>query len=113
MHIHVTAVENTAIVALHGRFLGDKDVDDFCEKIRECLENGNTKVVIDLTHVDYINSMGLGALIAGYLIAKNSGGLLAYASGNPRVNELLHLTKTDQTVPVFASVEDARNMLMG
>jgi anti-sigma B factor antagonist len=112
MDINETVTDGLATLALKGRFLGDKEADEFAEAIRNCLGKGNRKILIDLAGLDYLNSMGLGALLGGYLKTKRAGGLLVFANGNARVTELLSMTKTDTAVPVYATIEAAKKMLV-
>ena len=112
MHIIVEINHGLAVIAPQGRFLGDKDSDEFAETINRCIDQDNTRILIDLGALDYINSMGLGSLIAGFIKTKSAGGLLVFANGNARVNEMLQLTKTDTAIPVCASIAEAKTMLL-
>jgi anti-sigma B factor antagonist len=52
------------------------------------LVSSNKRVVLDLTRVDYIDSSGLGALVAVYMHATRSNCNLEIANPAPRVRDL-------------------------
>ena len=64
------------------------------------------RVVVDLSDVQFMDSSGLGALVA---LRKQMGsqGWLAVAGLRPAVATLLRLTRLDRVFPAFASVSDA------
>jgi anti-anti-sigma factor len=64
-------------------------------------------VVIDLTGVPYMDSAGLGVLLAHWSHARRSGGRFALAAISPRVMTIFEITHTDTTMPIFPSAEEA------
>jgi anti-anti-sigma factor len=53
------------------------------------------KIVLDLSNVTYVDSSGLGALLAVWTAAINKGCELEMANLNPRVEKLVEITKLD------------------
>lgn len=49
-------------------------------------------IVLDLTHLEYVDSMGLGTLVRLFVSCKSSGRRLELINLGPRVRELLGLT---------------------
>src|SRR5688572_27823055 len=72
-----------------------------------------TSVVLDLTHVPFIDSAGLGALIGGIRRVRESGGTVAIATGAPGVVRLLTTTGVAQLATVCDTVAEAANALSG
>jgi anti-sigma B factor antagonist len=64
---------------------------------------------LDLSAVDYIDSMGLGSLVKCFTSVKKAGGALKLLSLNKRNVELLLLTKLHTIFEVFGEEEDAVN----
>jgi anti-sigma B factor antagonist len=64
-------------------------------------------VVLDLTHVSYLDSSGLGAIVGLYVSAKREGGKLKLINLSPRVKELFSLTRL---APLFEGHEDMLGM---
>ncbi|MGI9279401.1 MAG: STAS domain-containing protein [Endozoicomonas sp.] len=70
------------------------------------IEDGKTDIVVDLTEVRFMDSSGLGALVAG--LKKLSGnGSFSLASAQPAVKDLFDLTSMDKLFKLHGSVDEA------
>ena len=63
--------------------------------------------ILDLTDVPYIDSAGLGMIVSHYVRCQGRGVRLFVAGVNPRVLQLLEMTKVDGFLPRIATVEEA------
>jgi len=108
LDIQESAREDIAILTLKGR-LAVGEASSVREKIQALAAAGHTRVVIDLSGVDYIDSTGLGALVICYTTLKKQGGALKLVNPNKRNLELLLLTKLHTIFEVFSEVQDAVN----
>ena len=81
------------------------------EHMRSVLEELNAScpaiIVLDLSRMDFICSMGLGAIIQGHLRSRHHSGQIRLVNPQPAVRELLETTRLTKLFPVFASVEEA------
>ena len=73
----------------------------------------NNRIVLNLAGVSYIDSGGLGTLVALYTTARSAGGTIKLASLTKRVGDLLQVTKLLTVFEVFeseagASIRSAR-----
>jgi anti-sigma B factor antagonist len=100
--------EGVTILALKGRITVG-EVTPVRDKITELVAAGHHQVVLDLQHVDYIDSTGLGNLVISYTQVKNAGGALKLLHLNKRNVELLALTRLHTVFEVFAEETDAVN----
>lgn len=73
----------------------------------EHLDNGCTSLIVDLSAVDYLDSSGLGTLVAGLKRSKEHGGQVILVSPKPRIVRVLEVTGLDQVFSILASVEEA------
>jgi anti-sigma B factor antagonist len=64
-------------------------------------------VLVDLSHVPFMDSAGLGALIGGIRRARENDGDVAVACDRPSLIRLLHTTGFDRIVPVRETIEEA------
>jgi anti-sigma B factor antagonist len=71
------------------------------------LERGQNQIVIDLSRVGFMDSSGLGVLVAGLKRAKERGGKLAVVSTQGSVQKVLSITGLDRVFQTFGSVEEA------
>jgi anti-sigma B factor antagonist len=66
-------------------------------------------VILDLEQTPYMDSAGLGLLMNAYVSAVNGGRAFLLAGVCERVHALLAMTKVDQVLRTFPSVEDAES----
>jgi anti-sigma B factor antagonist len=72
----------------------------------ELASSAASTVVIDLTHVSFIDSTGLSELVVGADQARSSGRAFAVVAG-PQVGELLRITGLATVMAVHRSLEEA------
>lgn len=95
------SVEDGSVVAL----AGDLDIvtsEDVKRRLAALLEDGNRKITVDMGEVDFIDSSGLGALVAVHQLASSKGSHLVVRSVPSRVQNLLRLTRLDRLLTVEA-----------
>ena len=91
-----------AVISLKGNLMGEPQTTQLREKVYGLLQEGFKKIVLDLKGVRWINSSGLGALIASLTSVKNKGGDLRLACLTDKVESVLVVT---QLVKVFKEYE--------
>ena len=79
------------------------------EKVSAVASAGRVNVLLNLQHVEYIDSTGLGALVICFTSLKKAGGALKLVNPNKRNVELLLLTKLHTIFEVFSDEQDAVN----
>jgi anti-sigma B factor antagonist len=78
------------------------------DAIGEAVKNGQPpRLVIDLEGVSFVDSTGLGSVIAALKMVRTSKGDLRLAAPNQQVRVVLELTTLDRVFPYYATVEEA------
>ncbi|MGH9869611.1 MAG: STAS domain-containing protein [Candidatus Polarisedimenticolia bacterium] len=114
MSIHVRACDNVRVVELHGDIaigrqlsrpldLQGHPMDDLRETIRGLLEQGHCRIVMDLRELRFIDSAGLGELVACRKRTLERGGDIVLVHPRKKVQELLVMTLLSE---VFRTFED-------
>jgi anti-sigma B factor antagonist len=105
----LTEREQDGIVILEpkGKIMGGPDATLLHERLYECIQEGKSRVVIDLAGVEWMNSTGLGILIQGYSTLKNGGGKLKLARVTEKIRSLLTITKLANVFEAHETVEEA------
>ncbi len=75
--------------------------------VAEVVEAGRALLVVDLAGVPFMDSSGLGALIAGLKQARKAGGELRIAAPTGPVVEVLSLMRLDRVLRPYESVDAA------
>jgi len=93
MEITKRLQDDVAVLAIAGRItLGEGNVT-LREIVRELLEQGNRKIVLNLAEVQYVDSSGIGELVKTHTTISNQGGKLKLSNLSSRVNDLLTITR--------------------
>ncbi|MCI0338955.1 MAG: STAS domain-containing protein [Acidobacteria bacterium] len=94
---------DVTILDVEGKILlGEGDVQ-LKRKIDECVERKETKVLLNLANVPYMDSGGLGEIVRSYTTVKRAGGDLKLINATKRISDLLTITKL---ITVFEVFED-------
>ena len=100
---------DVAIVDLSGRITLGEGSGLVRGTIKELTGAGSRNILLNLKDVTYIDSAGLGTLVAGFTSAQNQGASLKLAKLTSRFSEILHITKLVTVFDVFPTVEEAVN----
>jgi anti-sigma B factor antagonist len=65
------------------------------------------ELIIDFTGVPYIDSSGLGALVAAYVGAQKSARKLAFVAMNTQVKALIDMTHVSKLFKSYPTIKDA------
>jgi anti-anti-sigma factor len=83
-------------------------VPQFERMLREHLDQGTNKLVVDFGDVTYISSSGLRALLTARRLARSQGGDVKLCRLSPRVYEIFDMVGFTQVFGIYESVEAAR-----
>ncbi len=108
LEIRESTREEVVILSLKGR-LAVGESSSIRDKVNEEIAAGCFNVILDLTHVDYVDSTGLGSMVICFTSLKKKGGALKLVNPNKRNVELLLLTKLHTIFEVYTEVQDAVN----
>ena len=109
MHLALTERQIGAVTVLDlvGKLTIDHDAQRLKDKINSLIQQGRTQIVLNLTDVSYIDSGGLGQLVASYgSVAKTSGGLKLLGVSK-RNHDLLSITRLVTLFDAYDSEQEA------
>lgn len=101
--------EGIALMDLKGRITAGEDASAFRDAVEKFAAQGDAKLILNMLHVDYVDSTGLGAMVMCSTRIKTSGGIAKLVNVNRRNIELLVMTKIDTMFEVFDDESDAVN----
>lgn len=84
---------------------------EFDEKLKPLLVKPVKGVVMDLAHVDYISSSGLGSLLSVKKALLKIDGRLVFCNLKPAIKKLFDILKALPTENVFENLEEADHYL--
>ena len=86
-------VSGVTVVEIEGRIVLGEESNSFREKVKGLLSAGKKKIVLNLQNVSYIDSAGLGTLVATFHSARSQGATLKLANLGAKFKEVLQVTK--------------------
>ena len=86
-------IGDIAIVDFSGKITLGEGSSMLRRTIRELIDQGHRKIVLNLSDVDYIDSSGIGELVSGYTTVRGVEGELKLLHLTKRVHDLLQITR--------------------
>lgn len=77
----------------------------------ELIDQGCSKVIVDLAAVPFIDSSGLAALVSGLRLARERGGNLVLSGLQSQAETVFRLTMLDRVFSIYANPDEARQNL--
>lgn len=96
-----------AIVDLNGKIILGDECNVLREQVKTLLAANRKKIVLNLGEVSFIDSAGVGTLVAAFTSAKAQGGELKMANLTKRFKETLQITRLLTVFEVYDSEAEA------
>jgi anti-sigma B factor antagonist len=100
-------VDGVAVVALEGRIVLGEESNALREKVKSMIAEGKKKVVLNMQNITFIDSAGLGTLVASHHSAKSQGAALKLAHLGSKFQEVLQITKLLTVFDVYNTEAEA------
>ena len=98
--------DGIVVVDCAGRIVFGEETAELRDQVKALITAGS-RIILNLAQVTYIDSGGLGTLVALYTTARNARGAVKLARLTQRVGDLLQVTKLLTVFEVFNSEEEA------
>jgi anti-sigma B factor antagonist len=99
---------DVVVVDLHGQMTLSGDEEPLLlGHIRRIAQDGRRQVLLNLAHVSYVDSTGIGEIVGAYTRVVRLGGILKLCGVSDRIQELLETTNLATIIETFAMEEDA------
>lgn len=95
------------VVEVNGRITIGRESGQIDSAIIKALDEGSRKLVVDLTHVTFIDSTGIGIIAYCFGKASKAGAELHVAGASGKVMEVFQITHIDQVIRFFPDIDSA------
>lgn len=106
MKMEIDKKESAAVIKLDGDLDFNSSIA-FTEKINALIDDAPMRLVIDMSSVGHVDSMGLGSLTKLWKAADKSGCVMVLASVQKNVGKLLSLINLDNRIKIYDTAEAA------
>ena len=115
MLIEIEHGDEVCILRLSGHFRSGEDPGYLREKADEIRSHDCKNMLADLRELLSIGSMGMGFVVGVYVYVtkRSGGGRFILVAANPRVREVLNLTRLNTIIPLAADLTSGLAALRG
>jgi len=113
MDLNVQELENDVVVFETPVRLSSDASDQLKKYLKDYVEAGKIKIVIDLKDTDYMDSSGLGAIVSKIAVTRSQKGDIRLAAAKSTVANLLELTHIDHIIKIYDTAEQAVKSYQG
>jgi anti-sigma B factor antagonist len=111
MTLKTRRLDDVVILDLGGRITIGEGTLILRNDIQKLLDAGDSKFLLNLADVDYIDSSGLGELVTSFTTVRNKNGQLKLLNLTRRVRDLLQITKLLTVFDTFDNETEALKSL--
>jgi anti-sigma B factor antagonist len=106
MRLEHQLIEGISVVVVHAKELGVANSAAFREAVEPHVDQ-NTKIVLDLAPVEFVDSSGLGAILSVLRKVSTGEGDLRVCGACPQVQSLFEMVRLDRILQIFATRDEA------
>jgi len=107
MDITNKEIDGVSVVALDGRIVLGEESNALRERVKALIADGKKKIVLNMANVKYIDSAGLGILVAAHVSANKEGAALHLSNLGNKFHDVLQLTRLLTVFSVYDSEAEA------
>ena len=96
-----------SVVTISGRLAIGGETEKLDAAVSKLLAQDVKNVVLDIAALDYVDSSGVGTLVACLTKVRKAGGEMKVAGANPRIRRIFAMTGVESLMPMFDSVAAA------
>ncbi len=106
--IYTSSERAVAVLSLKGTIIGPDDREALRSRIQELLEGGQTSLILDLGQINFVDSGGIGGLVAVSNLVMRKSGCLKLLHATKKMHDILQITRLSS---VFAMYDDLQKAL--
>ena len=104
--INIEKIDKISHVTFPVNRINALNTDEIRDEINNMFINGNSKVIIDLKGVEYIDSTGFGCFLSVMKTARNNYGIIKFANPEPPVMKLFQTLNLHTVFEIYDDLDD-------
>jgi len=101
MKASIRQMDQVVVLDLAGQMKLGEGASILRDTVKDLLAKGQKRILVNLGEVNYIDSSGVGELVAAFTSARNQGGDLKLLNLTKKIRDLLQITKLYTVFDVF------------
>ena len=107
LYIVEKVVDGVMLLDLRGRITLGPETEAVRSKLKQLLNAGQHRIILNLGEITYVDSVGLSTLVAAYTSARNAGGNLKLLHLPRGVQQLLQITRLSTVFEIYEDLATA------
>ncbi len=107
MKLNLEKIYGSSVIFIQEERIDAHNSGELKEYILHMIEHGEVNIIVQLEHVLFIDSSGLGALLSGYKNAAAKSGKLALACCKQQVLSMFELTRLNRVFEIYTDLNEA------
>ena len=109
MSVKTTTLQSgkIGVIEVKGSLVGGEETDELRSAVADFVEQGNKKLIIDLSKVTYLNSTAIGVLVQAHTTYARNKGQVKLCGINNNINNIFVITKLTMVFDVSDTKDDA------
>ena len=107
MSVTKKMINDVAVLLPKGKLMGGPETTAIHETVKELVSEGITKVVLDMSRVKWLNSVGLGTIMASKTTLSSAEGELKLAALQDKARGLFAISKLDTVFKQYSTADRA------
>ncbi len=107
MNLNLEKINGYSVLTIQDERIDAHNSGELKDYLLQMIEGGENQIIVQLEHVRFIDSSGLGALLSGnkHIVAKS--GRLALANIQKQVLSMFELTRLNRVFEIYADLNEA------
>jgi len=107
LEITRSKIDSVTLLILKGRIVAGTDSELLNDQVLELLEAGETRIILDLAQVTFIDSTGIGTLIRVHTAAMRKSAAVKLLHLTKRVYDVLQITRLSSVFGIYDDLQKA------
>ena len=106
-------VGDVVILDLRGRLTVSEASKAAADTVRRLVLEGRTNILLNLAHVPFVDSLGIGDIVRAFTVAQRAGRVLRLCGVNDRIRAVLVDTRLTDVIETFGSEQSGLDSFRG
>ncbi len=107
MNLHIEKTNDVSVLTIGDERIDAHNSSELKEYLLQMIETGEKRIIVQLQHVRFIDSSGLGALLSGHKNMAVVAGQFALANIQPQVLSMFELTRLNRVFEIYSDINEA------
>lgn len=107
MHFVERLEGDVLVMSIKGKLTGPPETDRLNELIQNRIKENRLKIVLNLKHIHWMSSLGVGSLMKNLRAVRDAGGDLRMTGLSEKVKDIFQITKLIGVIRIFDTDKEA------